>query len=201
MRRPLGDWRWRGLHGLLVLLIASGCAYSTAKFDQQGPRALPLDAWRWTDDAGDSVTLAELRGEPVVLSMFFRSCNFACPLTLARMQGLEHAFELRHNAARFVLVTLDPTRDSPERLASFRAEHGLSSRWRLLVGSLAQTVALSRWLAVKRIQDDTHILHDVRIVVLSADQRRMRVFEGWNFDDASALSFRAPPSAASKSSP
>jgi cytochrome oxidase Cu insertion factor (SCO1/SenC/PrrC family) len=191
MRTQLGGKRWSSVHGLLMLVIASGCAHTTRAFDHQGPRALPLDGWRWTDDAGKSVTLAEFRGQPVVLSMFFRSCNFACPMTLARMQGLEQAFELRHSAARFVLVTLDPSRDSPERLASFRAQHALSPRWTLLVGSLAQTVALSHWLAVKRVQDDTHILHDVRIVVLSADQSRMRVFEGWNFDDASALSFRS----------
>lgn len=174
----------------LALLLASACAHATRSRDAATPSALRTAAWRWTDDAKNPFSIAQLRGQPVVLSMFFRSCQFACPVTLARMQGLEHAFEAHGLDARFVLVTLDPSHDSPERLASFRSQHGLSARWTLVVGSLEQTVELSRLLAVQRIQDDNHILHEVRIVVLSADQRRMRTFEGWNFDDATALGFQ-----------
>jgi protein SCO1 len=114
----------------------------------------------------------------------------ACPITLARMQALEQAFERPQLDARFVMVTLDPRHDTPERLANYGAQHKLSARWTLAVGSVEHTIALSRLLAVQRIQDDDHILHEVRIVVVSADGQRMRVFEGWNFDDMAALGAR-----------
>jgi hypothetical protein len=46
MRGQLGDSRWGAVRGVLWLLIASGCAHTTPALDEQGPRALPLDAWR-----------------------------------------------------------------------------------------------------------------------------------------------------------
>lgn len=177
--------RWLSLGSALV--CAAACGATAQALVRATPRALQDGTWRWLDDGGRQRSLRELPGRVVVLSMFFCSCSYACPTTLARMQGLERAFAERAIDARFVLVTLDPTNDTPQHLAAFRRHHGLSPSWTLLTGTLEQTRALSRALALHRAEDATHILHDARIFILRDDRRSMRVFDGWNFPDAATL--------------
>ena len=68
----------------------------------------------FTDDAGRVFKLGELRGRPVVLTMFFASCGYACPLTVTDMQAIRAKLPtaLRERAA-FVLVSFDSARDTP----------------------------------------------------------------------------------------
>src|ERR1700712_1707162 len=42
----------------------------------------------FTTDTNRSFTLGELRGQPVVLAMFFASCGYACPLIVTDMQTI-----------------------------------------------------------------------------------------------------------------
>ena len=175
---------------LFATLCVSACGLASAHHDTTTPRAFYDAPWHWTDDSGNDVRLGDLTGKPVVLSMFYRGCSTMCPLTLSRMQALEQAFADRHIDARFVLVTLDPRNDNPSHLASYRALHELSpERWTLLTGPLEQTQSLARLLTIHRVDDDAHIIHDIKIVVVSADGHHMRTFDGWNFDDASAFVF------------
>jgi len=43
----------------------------------------------WQDDAGKKFQLAELRGHPVVISMFYASCEGLCVITRNDMQAVE----------------------------------------------------------------------------------------------------------------
>ena len=70
----------------------------------------------WRDQSGAARSLASWRGTPVLLAMIYTHCTATCPLAVS---------ELKRIAAldpdvRFVLVSLDPARDDPERLAALR---------------------------------------------------------------------------------
>ncbi|MBS0631402.1 MAG: SCO family protein [Verrucomicrobia bacterium] len=90
----------------------------------------------FTDDAGRVFRLGELRGRPVVLTMFFASCGYACPLLVADMQAIRAKLPpaIRGRAA-FVLVSFDLARDTPPALAAYREQHGLGRDWMLLHGT------------------------------------------------------------------
>jgi cytochrome oxidase Cu insertion factor (SCO1/SenC/PrrC family) len=79
----------------------------------------------WRDQHGTERTLASLRGRPQVLSLVYTNCKSICPFTVAAMQLVEQQVG---DQAGYVLVSLDPERDSPERLAAYAAERRLSSR-------------------------------------------------------------------------
>ena len=66
----------------------------------------------FTDDAGKALKLGALRGRPVVLTMFFASCGYACPLLVSDMEAIRAKLpaELRDRAA-LVLVSFDTVRD------------------------------------------------------------------------------------------
>ena len=44
---------------------------------------------QWTDQDGNAVTLASLRGTPVVMAMAYTSCKDICPMIVANMTAIE----------------------------------------------------------------------------------------------------------------
>jgi protein SCO1/2 len=138
-------------------------------------------------DDGATVSLGDYRGRPFVLSTFFTSCTVRCPLTIGKLLEIDAAFAEKGECVPIVLVTLDPRTDTPERLHAFRLARHLPAHWLLLRGSVEDTVSLSRALRVRRIDDDTHIDHDVRIAFVAADGTIRHNYEGWTFDEREAV--------------
>ncbi len=108
----------------------------------------------WTNDAGEAVTLASLRGHPVVLAMFFANCEYACPVLVSDMQRLRQQLPADvRESTRFVLVSFDPARDTPAALKAYRARSALDAGWTLLHGDSAAVQELAMLLGVKYKQD------------------------------------------------
>ena len=100
----------------------------------------------WTTADEQRLALRELAGRPCLLSFFFTECGLKCPITVGRMQAIEAALprDLREQT-RFVLVSIDPTNDTPAKLRAYRSAHGLNaSRWLLLCGSAVDVAALAQ---------------------------------------------------------
>ncbi len=91
---------------------------------------------RWTTDAGKKIRLADLRGRPQVILMFFASCQSACPMLVHDLQKIEAALKPKTRAqVGFTLVTFDPRRDTPQALATYREmRHLPADRWTFLHG-------------------------------------------------------------------
>lgn len=112
-----------------------------------------LDA-TWTNDAGEPVTLAALRGRPVVLTMFFANCEYACPMLVADMHRVRAALPAEVRArTQFVLVSFDPARDTPAALQAYRSSRALDDSWTLLRGEAGAVQELAMLLGVKFKQD------------------------------------------------
>lgn len=81
---------------------------------------------------GKKVSLDSLKGQPVVISMAYTSCAYACPLIIAQMQQLEKELDAQgKNEVRFVLVSFDPQKDRPEVLKKYSEKRKLGARWSL----------------------------------------------------------------------
>lgn len=127
----------------------------------------------WRDDAGKVVRLADLRGKPRVLAMFFSHCDNVCPMITGQLVKLEREMpaSLREKTG-FVLVTLDPEGDDPAALADYRKRMNLApERWTLLRGGADDTRELANLLGVtyKPKQNDGQIDHDGLIILLNKD--------------------------------
>jgi protein SCO1/2 len=141
----------------------------------------------WSDDQGRPVRFADWSGKPLVLTMFYRSCQTRCPLTLSKMQSVARNYSARNIDANFVLVTLDPRNDTAARLAAFKSSHTLPDSWHLLSGDDQQTKGLARLLGLRVAYDDGHIDHDVRIWFFDAAGHPLHSYAGWSFEDGEAL--------------
>jgi protein SCO1 len=126
----------------------------------------------WKDQHGNSVDFDVLRGKVQVLAMVYTYCEFACPRILADMKRIENDLtrETRQHT-NFVIVSIDPQRDSPERLLEFADANNLSSdSWTLLNGSDGDILEIAALLGVryKRISD-TDFTHSNMISVLNRE--------------------------------
>ncbi len=99
----------------------------------------------WTSDVGREVKLEVLRGRPQVIALFFTNCEHSCPLIVENMKAIDKALPGNvRDKVDFLLVSIDPERDTPEALRGFRARHALpTERWTLLRGNAEATRQLA----------------------------------------------------------
>jgi len=127
---------------------------------------------QWTTDANKHIKLADLKGRPQVVVMFFASCQYACPILVHDLSRIEAALkpELRGKVG-FTLVSFDTRRDTPEALAKFRESRNLSAtNWTLLHGADDDVLELAALLGVKYKEEATgQFAHSNLITVLNAN--------------------------------
>ncbi len=126
----------------------------------------------WADQNGRPFRLDQLRGSPVVALMFYGTCKQACPILVEDLRRLDGMLDAQaRERTRYLLVTFDPTRDTPGRLAAYANEHKLDpSRWTLLHGSPEQVRELAMVLGIKyRPTGGGEFNHTMRITVLDRD--------------------------------
>src|SRR5262249_31549285 len=90
----------------------------------------------WTNDAGNTLQLGALGRRPLVVTMFFAKCEYACPVLVHDMKKVQAALpEDARSRVGFVLVTFDTERDTPAALAEYRKIQELPANWSLLRGA------------------------------------------------------------------
>jgi len=99
------------------------------KFDLQGAGGTPV-----TQDA--------LRGKVVLMFFGFANCPDICPLTMAQLGAVMQSLGPQAQAVRIVFVSVDPHRDTPDRLQAYVS--AFDTRAIGLTGSERQIAALAR---------------------------------------------------------
>ena len=178
---------------LIVLLALLGTA---ACFRRETPRSTAAGAssavrvesfsvydlpGSWRDQAGATRELTGFRGSPVLLAMVYTHCTATCPLAVAELKRIA----AEHRDAKLVIVSLDPERDDPTRLASYARGLGLdSARWTLLTGTDADVRDLAATLGVRyRRVTPADLAHSNLITLLDREGRIIRQASG-RMDDA-----------------
>ena len=70
---------------------------------------------------GGHFRLSDQRGKVVVMSFGYTFCPDVCPTTLAEFAQIKGRLGLAGSHVRFAFITVDPERDSPERLRAYTA--------------------------------------------------------------------------------
>lgn len=127
----------------------NGGAQSALRVSQAAiGRPVPDHGFTRTD--GHQLRLAELRGQPVVVSLIYTSCHEICPgATVALRRAVREARQvLRHNDFTVLSVGFDTERDTPPRMLSFARSLGLQSEpgWHFVSADAATMAAFAREL-------------------------------------------------------
>lgn len=81
--------------------------------------ALPAPEIELTRDNGASFRLSELRGNVVLLFFGYASCPDVCPTTLSELRKVSADLGASSNQVKVVFVTVDPDRDTPEKVQAY----------------------------------------------------------------------------------
>ena len=91
-----------------------------------------------TDQTGRTVKLEDWRGKLVIVSMFYRSCQFVCPRIVESVKRTEE--NLGAQRTPVLMVSFDPARDDVAALAEMATEHGLDQKLWTLARAEARNV-------------------------------------------------------------
>jgi len=94
-------------------------------------------AFRLTDHNGKPVTDADLKGRPFLVFFGFTHCPDVCPTALFEISEILRALGPDGDRVRALFVTVDPERDTPEKLKDY-----LSSFDPRLIGATGDDAAI-----------------------------------------------------------
>jgi protein SCO1/2 len=106
-----------------------------------------------TDQHGRRVSFGDYRGRPALVTFAFGHCTTVCP-TIVREVAAARRRATRQDV-RLVVVTLDPWRDTPDRLPSLAARWELARDDRVLSGAVAEVEAALDALGIGRGRNET----------------------------------------------
>ena len=155
--------------GLAALAAAT---YARAGDAPESSSSLYKISGTWTDQNRRPFALDSLRGSPVLLVLFYGTCDSVCPTVVRDAKKVEALLpEADRRRTRFVLVTIDPQVDTPEHLLAYAHEHELDlSRWTLLNGPPEQVRVLANAIGFKYRPTGTgQYSHTIRLTLLDRE--------------------------------
>jgi protein SCO1/2 len=126
------------------------------------------------DQQGRHFDLASMRGQPVIVSMFYASCSSACPLTLDTIEQIRQAVNVSgHTAPSVLMISFDPQHDDVTNLAAMAKMHQLDpAYWHLTRPTAGDVMAFAATLGVAyRQRTGGDFSHNAVIALLDENGR------------------------------
>jgi protein SCO1/2 len=156
----------------------------------------PAPDFTLLDAEGRAVSLADLHGKVVVLHFVYASCPDVCPLHAERIADVQQMLNQTpaRDQVRFVTITTDPERDTPEVLRAYGPAHGLDpANWTFLTSGADRPEA-TRALAAAFGHRFTPVpegmqMHGVVTHVIDREGRLRANFHGLDFAPDSLVTY------------
>jgi len=166
---------------LIPLLFSGALAAAPSNPQTSSTASLPNDSLylldaSFSDQTGKTFTLADRRGRPQLVAMFYTSCKFVCPLIIDSAKGVEHALtDSERKQFGILLVSMDPARDDSAALKRVFDRRKLDpATWTFAHTSEQHVRALAALLGVRyRALADGEFNHTSALVLLDRDGRRV----------------------------
>lgn len=166
-------------------------------------RQLPGEL-RFTATDGRSVSLAELRGRPLVISLVYTSCYHTCATITQNLADVVAKARAVLGESAFTVATVgfDAPNDTPVRMQQFRREQGVSDpQWLFLSADAAVMRRLTEDLGFTYVASPKGFDHLAQASVLDRDGRVYRQVYGERYppptliEPLKELVFDTPPGA------
>jgi protein SCO1/2 len=79
----------------------------------------PASNFTLNDQYGQPFRLSDQRGKLILMFFGYTNCPDVCPATLAQFKQVDTRLGAQAEKVRFVFVTVDPQRDTPERMKTY----------------------------------------------------------------------------------
>ncbi|NCT17151.1 MAG: SCO family protein [Flavobacteriaceae bacterium CG_4_8_14_3_um_filter_34_10] len=149
----------------LILFLLGSCAQkekeNNTPFEANISKVIPLNEMdemsiynlpsQWNTQDGKTIELKDLNGNILVAVMIYTSCKAACPRLVADMRNIDKKVGRKNKKnVLYLLVSIDPVTDTPERLKLFSKENNMEENYWLFLQGTEDTVReFANVLAVK----------------------------------------------------
>lgn len=174
---------------MMVLAVSGGLLVGCGQEPTFQGTALdpPRAAYDFTlkDPFGKRVRLAEFKGRVVVLTFLYTSCPDLCPLVTEKLRKTIEALGEQASDVAVLAVTVDPERDTAERVQAFSQQHGMVDRWQFLIGDAKALQPIWEYYWVGKVWSDTkgNVMHQSPVHLIDR-QGKIRVVHGSSFEPA-----------------
>ena len=163
----------RGLAATVLLGFASlaGAAQPAPALPGDSIYQLPLPL---TDSQGQTRDWRTLRGKPRLVSMFYTSCQYICPLIIESGKAVERQLSPdQQKRLGVLLVSMDPARDTPPALKKVVDQRKLDlARWTLAAPPADDVRSVAAVLGIRYRQlADGEFNHSSMLILVDANGR------------------------------
>jgi len=163
--------------------VAEGLAIANTSYESELSGSLPdtyprlnlePPAFQLVDQNGETFTPAKLRGHVTLMTFAFAHCQTVCPVIVNTVRvATERMGHMGEDAPQLLVLTLDPWRDTPSRLAQMHGEWALPAQAHILSGEVAAVTAALDGFKVpwQRNEGDGNVVHPPLIYVIDANGR------------------------------
>jgi len=164
------------LVAIALILALSGCAREAAGDYPASNTNNCLPDVSLIDQHGNAISLASLKGKPVLIDFIYTSCASTCPVLTSKMVAIARELGPALGAITIVSITLDPEHDGPAQLAAYAKSQGADSNsWRFLTGKPADIDQVLAAFKLRRMREsDGSIMHSVSAFLLGPDGHQIR---------------------------
>ena len=127
-----------------------------------------------TDSNGQTRDWRALRGKPQLVTMFYTSCQYICPLIIESGKAVERQLTpAQQKRLGIVMISMDPARDTPAALKKIADQRKLDgSRWTLASPRAGDVRAVASVLGIRyRLLADGEFNHSSVLILVDAEGR------------------------------
>ncbi len=163
----------RGIAATVLLGFAglAGAAQPAPPLPGDSIYQLPLPL---TDSQSQTRDWRSLRGKPQLVSMFYTSCQYICPLIIESGKAIERQLTpAQQKRLGVLLVSMDPARDTPAALKKVVDQRKLDlTRWTLATPRADDVRAVAGVLGIRYRQlADGEFNHSSMLILVDANGR------------------------------
>ncbi|MGH7916414.1 MAG: SCO family protein, partial [Candidatus Binataceae bacterium] len=178
-----------GAFSILTLIALGGCDKNTVSLSSASTEPGSFSASNTADclpdvtlmnQYGQSLSLASLKGRPVLIDFIYTTCPTLCPLLTAKFASVAKLLGARLGTkVNLVSITLDPEHDHPKQLLAYAKSHEANHPgWLFLTGTPAQVERVLGVYHIKRqINPDGSIGHVAEGFLLGPDGHQVRQYD------------------------
>ena len=133
------------------------------------------------DQNGNKVSLASLKGKPMVVDFIYTSCPGPCLMETAKLTNV--ALQLGPDLGSkvtIVSISVDPEHDGPKQLLDYSRKQGADEKgWYFLTGGPGDVDrALAGFKLSREIEPDGSVGHLVDMMLIGSDGRLVHEYNG-----------------------
>jgi protein SCO1/2 len=170
---------WLRTGALVIGVIAIMATYmATAKAHANAARYLPNITL--IDQNSGALSLASLRGKPVLVGFIHTMCKGPCQMMTAKMRSVAAALPPPSASdVTMLLITTDPSDDQPAQLLQYAKNQELPAKgWILATGSHDNITRVMRIYGVSHEDTDDAMMHVMKLFLIAPDGSIVRTYPG-----------------------